>query len=227
MLRQVCSGASVVRWISGLACSIVLGWAGCAPIVQERVHDLQQDGLLLYQRGNFTGARETFQTALAIQPSKAVLLYNVGQCSERLGDLAGAEKAYLECLHRLPSHVPSRHALITLKVEQGKPEEARQMVNDWLAREPKSASAKAADGWLMHQGGDLLRAKARLQEALESDPRELRALSELGQIYEKMGRSDRALALYERALEQDSNQADIAVRVKELKAQGVSRPRMD
>src|SRR5437763_1532706 len=98
MLRPVCSDTSGPRWTRRLACLIVLGLAGCAPIIQERVHDLQQDGLLLYQRGNFTGARETFQTALAIQPGNAALLYNIGQCSERLGDQAAAETSYLECL---------------------------------------------------------------------------------------------------------------------------------
>jgi tetratricopeptide (TPR) repeat protein len=206
---------------------IALLIAGCTPIAQERLTELQQDAMLLYDKGNYTAARESFQTAFALQPTKTVLLYNIGQCSERLGDLEEAEKSYRECLTRLPNHVPSRHALLALLVRRGQVEETRRLVKMWLAQEPNSAAARSAEGWLLHQDGDVVRARARLQEALQINPRDQMALTELGVIYEKMGRPDRAVALYERALEQDAGQLEIARRVKYLKSQGVRGPRPD
>ena len=89
--------------------AVVLLWTGCAPITEERTHELLNDGMLLYER-NDGAARESFLTALDLQPRKAALLYNIGQCSERMNNLEEAEQAYQECLNRQPTHVPSRHA---------------------------------------------------------------------------------------------------------------------
>jgi Flp pilus assembly protein TadD len=212
-----------VCWVAGLAACLF----GCANDVQERVREYNQDGLVLYQRGDFRGARETFEVALKLQPEDPALLYNLGQCYERLGDVARAESTYGECLTRQPTHAVCRHALVRLLVRQGRSADATRMVEDWLAREPKSSGPYAADGWLWHQSGDLPRAQARLQQALELDPRDVYALGELGVVYEAMDRPDRALVLYERALEQDPNRPEVVRRYNDLKRRGAGPPKPD
>ena len=52
------------RWLTGL----VLAWAGCAPAVQDRVRDYNEDGVFLYKQGDFLAARQSFEAALALQP---------------------------------------------------------------------------------------------------------------------------------------------------------------
>jgi Tfp pilus assembly protein PilF len=212
------------RWLAVLA----LVWlGGCAPTAQDRVREYNEDGLHLFKQGAYGQAAESFEAALALTPGDPALLYNAGQCHDRANNAAGAEHYYTACLERAPNHAASRHGLASLMVRQGRQAEARQMADAWLAGEPKLASAYALDGWLWHQAGDLPRAQARLQQALELDPRDLRALVELGLVYEALQRPERALVLYERALQQDANQPEVAQRVKRLQEQGVKPPKPD
>lgn len=198
--------------------------AGCVTTTEERVHDYNEDGVYLYQKGDYAGARDSFQAALKLQPEDPNVLYNVGECYDRLGDATRAEKFYNECLQRVPNHVACRHSLDLLLVRQNRQPEARKMVDDWLTREPKLAAAYAEDGWLWQQIGDLPRAQARLHQALELEPHDERTLTELAALYEIMQRPDRALVLYERILERDPNRVEIVKRVNLLMAQGAGRP---
>jgi Flp pilus assembly protein TadD len=201
--------------------------AGCVPLSQERVRDFNEDGVHLFQLGEFSEARECFQTALELKPADPVLLYNVGQCCDRVDDVANAERYYNECLLATPNHADCRHALASMLVRVGRKQDAAQMVQAWLAREPKLAAAYAEDGWLWHQSGDLPRAQARLHQALELDPHDTRTLVELARVYEAMQRPDRAVALYERVLVLHPREIEIEKRLKQLRAQGVGEPHPD
>src|SRR5262245_17874420 len=110
---------------------------GCAAPVQEKFQQYNEDGVYLFQRGDYGGARESFQRALTFKPEDPALLYNVGECYERQGDSAKAEQFYGVCLQRAPNHADCRHALAVLLVREGRGAEATRMVQDWLAREPK------------------------------------------------------------------------------------------
>ena len=210
-----------------LIAGMVLGLAGCSTVAEERFHDYNEDGVQLFQQGNYADARESFQAALALKPEDPAVLYNLGECYAHLGDTAKAERFYQDCLHRAPNHVPCRHALAVLLVRANRRPEAARMIEHWLAQEPKLAAAYAEDGWFWRQAGDLPRAQARLQQALEFDPHDVRALTELAQIYETMQRPERALVLYERALERDPKQPELTNRINGLLAKGAGRPRPD
>jgi Flp pilus assembly protein TadD len=201
------------------------GLVGCGPAVQERVRTYNQDALYLFQQGDYAGACEVYQSALALQPKDLGLLYNIGECYDRLGNAAKAEDAYNQCLQKEPDHVRCRHALAVLLVRTGRRKQAVTMVEDWLAHNPKRADPYAEDGWLWHQAGDLPQAQARLQQALDLDAHNLRALNELALVYEDLGLPDRAVVLYERSLDQDPRQPDVARRLNQLRAKGSGRPK--
>jgi Tfp pilus assembly protein PilF len=215
-----------MRWDSWLL-ALALGLGGCESASQERLRDYNQDGVYLFQRGNYAAARESFQAALALKTDDPALLYNIGECSERLGDTTAAERYYSRCLLYAPNQPDCRHALATLLVRLGRRDDAAHLIEDWLAREPRLAAAYAEDGWLLHQAGDLPRAQARLQQALELDPHEPRALVELALVYEAMQRPDRAVALYERVLERNPRQAEVVKRLNHLRSQGTGQPQPD
>jgi tetratricopeptide (TPR) repeat protein len=218
---EVQTMARCACWIAGLALCVT----GCESTVQERVRDYHNDGLRRREQGDYAGARQSFQAALELKGDDAGLLYDVAECSDRLGDVPGAERFYLACLRRDPNHPACRHALCSLLVRSNRRDEAVHMVEDWLTREPKLAEPYAEDGWLWHQAGDLPRAQARLEQALGMEPHNVRALDELARVYEEMYRFDRALVLYERSLRQDPQQPDVARRVGELRAGGITRPK--
>jgi tetratricopeptide (TPR) repeat protein len=212
-----------VSWLLALA----LGLAGCESASQQRLRDYNEDGVSLFQRGNYAAARESFQAALALKPNDPALLYNAGECSDRLGDAAAAERYYSQCLQNAPNQADCRHALASLLVRVGRTADASHMIEDWLAREPRLAAAYAEDGWLLHLAGDLPRAQARLQQALQLDPHEPRALIELALVYEAMQRPERAVVLYERVLERNPRQVEVVKRLNGLRAQGAGQPQPD
>ena len=206
---------------------LAIGAAGCASEKQEKVRFYNEDGIYLFQRGEYQPARESFLAAIALTPEDPALYYSVGECYDRMGDVANAERHYMECLGRDPGHADSRHALTVLLVREGRRDEAERMVQQWLAREPKRAAAYAEDGWLWYQSGDLPRAQARLQQALELDRHDMRTLIELARVYEAMNRPDRAVALYERVVERNPRQVEVVKRLKALKSQGTGQPHPD
>lgn len=210
-------------WVVGLA----LGLAGCTATDQERLHDYNQDGVRLYQRGDYGDARESFEAALKLRPNDPGLLFNVGECYDHLGAYERAERCYRACLEKNATHTLARHALADVLIRTGRQAEAERMIGDWLAKEPNSAAAHAEYGWLLHQVGDLPGAQARLQRALELDPHESRALTEMALVYESLQRPDRAVVLYERILETDPRKYDITNRVNFLLAKGAGRPHPD
>jgi Flp pilus assembly protein TadD len=212
---------------SGWVAALVLCLGGCTSTVDERVDFYNQDGVQLFQAGNYQNAYQDFRLALSLKPDDLNLRFNLAQCYDHLGDTKDAETLYRQCLTVVPNHAPSDHALAELLVRTGRETEAEQLIHNWMAREPKRATPYAEEAWLLRQQGNLPLAQARLQQALELDPHDIRALTELAQVYEQSDRPDRALVLYERILYVDPTNTDIAHRLDALKAKGIHEPHPD
>src|SRR5437588_13124875 len=84
--------------------------AACAPTSSERLREYNEDGVRLFQRGNYADARDSFRAALALEPDDADLLFNLGQCYDRLGQVDKAKQSYDGCIQRAPGHADARHA---------------------------------------------------------------------------------------------------------------------
>jgi tetratricopeptide (TPR) repeat protein len=206
---------------------LALVLAGCAQTVQERVRELNDDGVRLYRTGAYVQACQSFQDALDLKPGDANLQFNIGQCHDHLREPAKAEAAYRLCLQASPNHAECRHALALLMWQQDRRQETTRMIEDWLGNQPNLAAAQAENGWLWHQLGDVPRARARLVLALRLDPHNNLALTELAQIYEGLDRLDRAAYLYQQVLKYHPEQPDIVFRLSALKAQGAGPPKPD
>jgi len=213
------------RMLSVIEFAMVL--AGCATPEEDRARALIDNGHRFYQQGNFAAAQQDFQTALQFRPGDADLVYNIAQCYEHQNDLARAEQTYNECLRQSPNHVAAHNALASLLLRKSRKPEATRFVQDWLIHQPRLAAAYALDGWLWHQSGDLPRAQARLQQALELDPHDVTALTELGLVYEDLHRPERAVVLYERVLALDAHQPQVENRLHVLLAKGAGRPQQE
>lgn len=204
---------------------LALVLAGCETTRQERIRAYTDDGVELFQKGDYRDARESFQAALTLKPNDPALLYNRGACYDRLGAVSQAEQDYRACLKAVPEHRSCRHALVALLAKTKREADAQTLVNDWIAKEPKSAVGYAEDGYLLRLRGDLPRAQARVQQALDLEPHDERALTEMALTYEALNRNDRALALYEKILERKPGEAQVVDRVNFLLAKGAKEPR--
>jgi Tfp pilus assembly protein PilF len=212
------------RWL--LACLLAV-FTGCETASQDRVRQFNEDGVYLFERGEYGSARESFEVALQLQPKDAGLLYNTGQCYDRQNDAAKAEQFYQRCLQENANHAPCRHALAVLLFRSGRGNDADNMIEDWLTREPKRADAYVEDGWRLRQAGELTQAEARLQQALDLEPRNIRALTEMAILFEVLQLPERAAVLYERVLAEDPHQPAVAERLNSLRAKKVGKPLPD
>jgi tetratricopeptide (TPR) repeat protein len=213
------------RWMIWWMLSVLV--AGCATAQDERVKEFNDDGLHLFARGDYQAARDSFEMALTLSPHDEAILFNVGQCQDRLGDWRRAEQYYITCLQINPNYGDARHGMASLLYRTGRVPEAHRMIDDWIKSDPNRADAVALEGWRFRQEKNLPRAQERLQQALAMEPNNRRALIELGIVYERMNMPERALVLYERVLAKSPNQPDIAQRVEQLRGNGVKRPLPD
>lgn len=198
--------------------------AGCLPTNGDRLRQYTEDGVYLFGRNEFDGARESFQEAIKITPEDANLYYNVAQCYDRQGKYPLAEQFYRECLQRNKNHAECRHALHVLLYRTNRQPLANEMIADWLAQEPKLPAPYAEDGWRLRHENNLPEAQARLEQALNIDPLNVRALTELAIVYEQLNHPERALVLYERVLSREPGQLEIEERIQALKAKNVKQP---
>jgi Tfp pilus assembly protein PilF len=206
---------------------LLLAILGCPPRIDERARAYTEDGLELFQRGDYLNARESFEEALVKQPGDANLLYNIGQCYDRQGKMDRAEEYYRRCLGQSANHANCRHAFAILLRGTGRQTAADQMVEEWLAAEPELPDAYVEDGWRRRVAGDIDGALKRYQQALHYDPHHVRALVELGILYETWQLPERALVLYEKALAQDPKQPELVQQIQLLRTKSVGRPKPD
>lgn len=216
-------GIGGVGWLAPL---VLFSWfcAGCQTAENERLRQVNDDGVFLYAQGNYRGARECFDLALTLNPRDDALVYNLGQCYDRLGDAQRAEQYYRHGLELNAKHIDCRQGLAALLERTGRGMEANRVIDEYVQSQPNNADALALEGWKLRQDKNLPKAQEKLQQALAIDPQNRHALVELGILYEATGMPERALVLYERVLERDPKQAEVGRRRDQLKTQGVARP---
>lgn len=180
-------------------------------------------GVQLYQQGNYLGAVNSFQEALARQPGNPDCFYNLGATYHQQAKVFGsaadrqvAEQYYHLCLARNPDHVACQRALAVLLVEEGRGPEAVSNLQAWATARPTNPQPHIELARLAEEHGDLREAENQLVDALTLDPNNPRALVALGQLRETAGDSAQAVANYSRALAVDPQQPVVAARVASL-----------
>ena len=214
-----------MRWLGkhlGWTCLLIVGCVTTSS--SERAQIYNDDGVYLFAQGEYRPALECFELALTLQPDDAGLLFNAGQCHDRLGQRDVAEKYYLECLQRSAKHVEARQAYVALLYRTGRTDQANRLIDEWLQQQPDAADGYALDAWRLRQLNAIPQAQGRVQQALALDPHHNRALTEMAIIYEQTGMPERAYVLYERILARDPHQYEVAQRLEQLRAKGVKRP---
>jgi tetratricopeptide (TPR) repeat protein len=191
------------------------------------------EGVRLYQQGNYLGAVNHFQQALARQPGNADCFYNLGatyhqqaKLFSRPPDRATAEQYYHLCLARNPGHEACQRSLAVLLVEGGRDAEAVAQLQSWARIQPQNPAPHVELARLYHEHGDLREAENQLSDALAVDPNDPRTLVALGSLRELSGDPGQALTNYSRALAVDPAQPVVAARAAELQSATTGRMAM-
>jgi tetratricopeptide (TPR) repeat protein len=198
--------------------------AGCDTTSQDKFRLYNEDGIHNFSRGNYQEARDSFQQALVLRTDDPVVVFNLAQTNERLGDAKSAEEGYQDCLRRDPNLVDARQAYANFLYRNGRADDAKKLIEQWTVGNEHKADALVLTAWILRQQRNYPTAYDKLQAALVLEPHNPRALTELGILYEKMNLSERSLVLYERALAENPNLFEVRERLEKLKTKGVDRP---
>ena len=195
--------------------------AGCGGMAKTD----NAEGVKLYQQGNYLGAVNSFQQALAKQPGNPDTFYNLGATYHQQAKLFGreadqqtAEQYYHLCLARNPSHEACQRALAVLLVEEKRNDEAIAQLNAWARSQPTNPAPHIELARLAEEHGNVQEAENQLVDALAIDPNNPRALVALGSLRESSGDQAQALANYSRALAADPQQPTVAAKMASLQA---------
>jgi len=202
-------------------CLVVAGCCGCGGMAKTD----NAEGVKLYQQGNYLGAVNSFQQALAKQPGNPDCFYNLGATYHqqaklfgRPADMQTAEQYYHLCLTRDPANEACQRALAVLLVEEKRGDEAMAQLNAWARAQPTNPAPHVELARLAQEQGNLPEAENQLIDALAIDPNNARALVALGSLRETAGDEPQALANYGRALSIDPQQPTVAAKMASLQA---------
>jgi tetratricopeptide (TPR) repeat protein len=215
VVRRVCPPPLAA--LRGLVAVVVCaGLAGCGRMARND----NAQGVALYQQGNYLGAVNYFQQALAKQPGNPDCFYNLGATYHqqaklfgRPADLQTAEQYYHLCLARKPDHEACQRALAVLLVEENRPGEAAAQLQAWSRSQPMNPAPHIELARLAQEHGDVAGAENQLNDALAVDPNNARALVALGQLREAAGDPAQAATNYARALAIDPAQPTVAAKL--------------
>jgi Flp pilus assembly protein TadD len=148
-------------------------------------------------------AHEWLDRALAIAPDLPEAWVDQGVALRRLGDLAGAERAYHEALDLDPDNLSAYRNLASLLELRGDPDAARELLD--LATRPSNDNPYTwlFLGDLTVRTGDLSTAERFYRHGSRLDPRNPRLLAARAELRDALGDPERATELLERAVRED------------------------
>ncbi len=199
----------------------MLAATGCGTVGQGQ----NDQGVRLYQQGNYQAAALSFQRAIQSNPSNADAYYNLARLHHRQAnsqnnpqDLQQAETYYNMCLDHSPHDVDCYRSLAVLLVQQNRSDEALTLLERWAATNPTNPEPKIELARVNEEFGKQEEAKNYLLAAIADDPTNSRALAALGKIREKSGDTAQAMANYQRSLQHDPFNTRGASRLAALSA---------
>jgi tetratricopeptide (TPR) repeat protein len=151
---------------------------------------------------DFAGAARVAREASTRFPESSEVLFRLGSSLERSGASGEAEKIFQKLLERRPNDSATQNYLGYMWADKGiRLEEARELLEKAVAREPRNGAYLDSLGWVYFRLGRLEKAEGLLAAAREQDPDDPTIEEHLGDLFERQGDVRKAAAHWERALE--------------------------
>jgi tetratricopeptide (TPR) repeat protein len=151
---------------------------------------------------DFAGAARVAREASTQFPESSEALFRLGSSLERSGASGEAEKIFQKLLERRPNDSATQNYLGYMWAEKGiRLEEARDLLEKAVAREPRNGAYLDSLGWVYFRLGRLEKAEGYLSAAKDQDPDDPTIEEHLGDLSERQGDVRKAAAHWERALE--------------------------
>ncbi|MFM9265650.1 tetratricopeptide repeat protein [Tychonema sp. BBK16] len=162
----------------------------------------------LQQQGEFQGAIECYERAIAIEPNNAIAYSNLGVIKQQLGEFATAIAYYRQALAIEPNLAETLSNLGSALADAGETAEAIATYDRALSLNPNCAEAWINLGLAREEQGDLLEAISCYQQAIQLNPNSAEAYLNLGIALKEQGKLDEALVICQQAIQQFPANAD-------------------
>jgi tetratricopeptide (TPR) repeat protein len=158
---------------------------------------------------DYAGAARVAREASTRFPDSSEALFRLGAALERTGASGEAEKIFQKLLAGRPNDSATQNYLGYMWADRGvRLEEARELLEKAVAREPRNGAYLDSLGWVYFRLGRLEKAQTYLAEAKQRDPDDPTIEEHLGDLSERQGDITRAIAHWERALELKHEEPD-------------------
>jgi tetratricopeptide (TPR) repeat protein len=150
---------------------------------------------------DYPSAARVAKDAVRRFPESTEALFRLGSSLERGGQIPESEKTFQKLLSLRPHDAQTMNYLGYMWADRGvRLEEARELLEKAVAREPRNGAFRDSLGWVYFRLGRLEAAEKNLREAHRTDPEDATIEEHLGDLAEKQGNLARAVEHWERAL---------------------------
>lgn len=171
---------------------------------------------LRFRQGQLNEASAHIEKALTLDPKNVKYHILAGQIHWALGNQEKAESRFSKAVELDPDEADALVNL-ALAVTPKNPEKAIRLYKDFLTRHPEELEIQERLAQLYNGMGDVEKAKAAWERALQIDPDSIRAHLASAQIAEVQHDTTTAITHYQSVLEQDPNNLPLLLRVGELR----------
>ena len=188
---------------SGICGTSGVGWGGS--IEAGRYARAAENAL---KNGNPAGAMNYAQHLTQVAPSDACNWFLLGYTARLAGNSQVSLDAYQKGLQRSPNSVEGLSGMAQTYIRMGKADEAKKLLLQVIAANPRRAIDLAMAGELFMQSGDLARAESLLERSESIQPSSHAELL-LAITYMKAKQTDKAKQLLDRAMKRSPKNTEI------------------
>ena len=155
-----------------------------APPKEKDAQELLAEAKADFAKGRYAEAKEAFAKLGEKRPDDAALQFDLGLVAEKLGDVAGAQKAY-QAAHRLaPAEVPAALNLARLYRVSERLDDAIAVYQEALAAKENGFNAKLLDSLsaALREKKDYAKAEAAAKKSLSRNKDDVEAYKSLALI---------------------------------------------
>ena len=168
------------------------------------------------KRGELTTALAAYNSALVLDTTLTGVAFRMGRIYQRLGDPAGAARAFAFEMKRDPTNVEAAIEHGTSLAQAGRHDEAIARLEALGAVRPRDDRVWSALGFAHHAAGRTKDAEIAMLKARALSPERASEHRDLGALFASQGRDRDARAEYQRAITLDPADAAVWVNLGNL-----------
>ncbi len=155
-------------------------------------------------RKEYDSAGTVFAQLVAEEPENVNFLFAFAAVLERSGAIDTSVVVFKKVLSLEPEHAPALNYLgYTWADRNENLDEAREMIEKALDKEPDNGAYLDSYGWVLFRLGKLKEAEKYIKKALEKNEKDAIIVEHLGDIYWAQGKKEEARAQYRKAAGMD------------------------